>query len=313
MRKSQPPVYYLVGTPKGRLGHLEKDLAERPWEAVRQGVEVKLLPQDGELYVLAQSRDRVCKERAMRRRQLKKLWKRLKQLQAMKLSSKDLLLKLGEARGHYRAAWRLIDFELPEAESKSKESARFCFALNRKKLRDTRRREGRYLLRSNLCEKDPALLWRLYTLLTQIEEAFKNLKGDLAIRPIFHQLASKPTSSSPSSLIACTSPCTIVCANTPRDLPHAPCSKSSPPSRCLMLISRPLTVAGSSLPVTHSPKKITAFCSPTSVSNCLLNPRHASPQKEIFSITSHKNPCCRGDLFKPSSYFQSLTVVNRPQ
>jgi transposase len=191
MRKSQPPVYYLVGTPKGRLGHLEKDLAQRAWEAVRQGVEVKLLAQDGELYVLAQSRDRICKERAIRRRQLKKLWKRLKQLQAMKLSAKDLLLKLGEARGHYRAAWRLIDFKLPEAESKSKESARFCFALNRKKLRDTRRREGRYLLRSNLCEKDPALLWRLYTLLTQIEEAFKNLKGDLAIRPIFHQLENR--------------------------------------------------------------------------------------------------------------------------
>ena len=191
MRKSQPPVYYLVGTPKGRLGHLEKELAERPWEAVRQGVEVKLLPQDGELYVLAQSRDRVCKERAMRRRQLKKLWKRLKQLQTMKLSVKDLLLKLGEARGHYRAAWRLIDFELPEAESKSKESARFGFGLNRKRLRDIRRREGRYLLRSNLCEKDPALLWRLYTLLTQIEEAFKNLKGDLAIRPIFHQLENR--------------------------------------------------------------------------------------------------------------------------
>jgi transposase len=155
---------------------------------VRQGVEVKLLPQEGELYVLAQSRDRICKERAIRRRQLKKLWRRLKQLQAMKLSAKDLLLKLGEARGHYCAAWRLIDFKLPETESKS---ARFCFALNRKKLRDTRRREGRYLLRSNLCEKDPALLWRLYTQLTQIEEAFKNLKGDLAIRLIFHQLENR--------------------------------------------------------------------------------------------------------------------------
>ena len=71
MRQSHPPVYYLVGTPKGRLGHLEKELPNVPWEAVRQGVEVKLLPQDGELYVLAQSRDRVCKERAMRRRQLK--------------------------------------------------------------------------------------------------------------------------------------------------------------------------------------------------------------------------------------------------
>lgn len=185
MRGSVPPIHYLVGTPKGRLTRLEKALAERPWEKVHAGVDVKLLPQEGELYVLAQSRDRVSKERAMRRRQLKALWRRLKTLQAMELSPKELLLKLGEARGKYRMAWRLIDFEIPEPGTK--QEANFRFALNRPKLRQARRREGRYLLRSNLCGSDPALLWQLYMLLTQIEEAFKNLKGDLAIRPIFHQ------------------------------------------------------------------------------------------------------------------------------
>jgi transposase len=188
MRGSEPPIYYLVGTPKGRLNKLEKALAERPWEQVRDGVEVKLLPQDKELYVFAQSRDRIAKERSMRCRQLKALWRRLKQLQTMKLCAKDLLLKLGEARGRYRAAWRLIDFALPEADGKSKEPATFTFALNRQKLRQVRRREGRYLLRSNLIHRDPGLLWAAYMQLTQIEEAFKNLKGDLSIRPIFHQL-----------------------------------------------------------------------------------------------------------------------------
>ena len=68
MRASNPPIQYLVGTPKGRLSRLEKDLTVLPWQAVREGVEVKILPQDGELYVLAQSRDRVNKERSMRRR-----------------------------------------------------------------------------------------------------------------------------------------------------------------------------------------------------------------------------------------------------
>lgn len=185
MRGSVPPIHYLVGTPKGRLTRLEKALAERPWEKVHAGVDVKLLPQEGELYVLAQSRDRVSKERAMRRRQLKALWRRLQVLQVMEVSHKELLLKLGEARGKYRMAWRLIDFEIPEPGAK--QEANFRFALNRLKLRQVRRREGRYLLRSNLCESAPALLWQLYMLLTQIEEAFKNLKGDLAIRPIFHQ------------------------------------------------------------------------------------------------------------------------------
>src|SRR6202521_993806 len=92
MRSSDPPIYYLVGTPKGRLSKLEADLLERPWQSVRPGVEVKVLPQENELYLFAQSRDRLNKARAMRRRQLKALWKRLSQLQQMKLKARELLL-----------------------------------------------------------------------------------------------------------------------------------------------------------------------------------------------------------------------------
>jgi transposase len=191
MRQSDPPVHYLVGTPKGRLTKLEAALAERPWEGVREGVAVKLLPQGEELYVFARSRDRAHKERSMRQRQLKALWRRLHQLQGMELTSRDLLLKLGEARGKYRAAWRLIDFDLPEAKGAARQKASFGFTLNRQKLRDARRREGRYLLRSNLSDHDPALLWQMYMQLTQIEEAFKNLKGDLSVRPIFHRIESR--------------------------------------------------------------------------------------------------------------------------
>ena len=83
MRAADPPVHYLVGTPKGRLTRLEKHLIAQPWQPARPGVQVKLLAQEGELYVLAQSRDRVAKERAIRRRQLKRLWARLKQLSTM--------------------------------------------------------------------------------------------------------------------------------------------------------------------------------------------------------------------------------------
>ena len=184
MRKSEPPVYYLVGTPKGRLSGLEKELAQRSWENVREGVEVKLLPQGGELYVLAQSRDRIAKERSMRRRQLKKLWKRLKELQAMGVKRDDLLIKLGQAKSDSPAGWRLVEVEV-SAEGK------LTYSLRKKKLREARRREGRYLLRSNLCDKDPAVIWQLYMLLTQIEEAFRNLKGDLSVRPIYHQLDNR--------------------------------------------------------------------------------------------------------------------------
>ena len=88
MRASDPPVQYLVGTPKGRLNRLEKHLIEKPWQKAREGVEVKLLAQDDELYVFAQSEDRVAKERAMRRRQLKWLWARLGKLAAMNVNAR---------------------------------------------------------------------------------------------------------------------------------------------------------------------------------------------------------------------------------
>lgn len=185
MRASSPPVRYLVGTPKGRLTKLEQELVDKPWQAARPGVQVKLLAQDGELYVFAESRDRVAKERAMRRRQLKWLWTRLEQLSAMKLSRQELLMKLGAARERAHTAWRLIGIEIAEKE------ASFSYRLDRKKLRQVRRREGRYLLRTNLTGDDPATLWSYYLQLVRIEEAFRNLKGDLAIRPIFHQLENR--------------------------------------------------------------------------------------------------------------------------
>ena len=181
MRQSEPPVKYLVGTPKGRLNRLEKPLLDKPWHQARSGVEVKLLAQDDELYVLAQSEDRVHKERSMRRRQLKWLWARLKQLSTMKLKREELLMKLGAAKQKSPSAWRLVKIEV------DKDKAAFTYRLDREKLARQRRREGRYLLRTNLTETDPAKLWSLYLQLVNVEEAFKNLKGDLAIRPIFHQ------------------------------------------------------------------------------------------------------------------------------
>jgi Transposase DDE domain len=184
MRESDPPIRYLVGTPKGSLTKYEKQLTELPWQTVRAGVEVKLLKEEKELFVLAQSGDRRQKERAMRRRQLKDLWRRLKEIQAMKFSEKnDMVMKLGAAKQQSPSAWRLVEVKIAKAEAELS----FTFSLRKKKFRQVRQREGRYLLRSNLVEEAPAKLWHLYIQLTQVEEAFKNLKGDLALRPLFHK------------------------------------------------------------------------------------------------------------------------------
>ena len=95
MRASDPPVQYLVGTPKGRLTRLQQRLLQLPWQQARPGVQVKLLSEDNELYVFAESEARVAKERAMRQRQLKWLWARLKQLTDMDLSREELLMRPG--------------------------------------------------------------------------------------------------------------------------------------------------------------------------------------------------------------------------
>jgi Transposase DDE domain len=187
MRNAETPTCYLVGTPRGRLSQLEKDFLNQPWADVRDAVHVKLVEHDGELYILARSDGRRDKEQAMRRRRLKKLVKRLHELRQQKLTRDQLLIKLGAARKEAGpAAYRLIDIQLPGNDQPVTPET-FCFKLNWPKLREARRREGSYLLRSNLTDSDPARLWTFYLQLVEVEQAFKELKGDLAVRPIYHQ------------------------------------------------------------------------------------------------------------------------------
>jgi transposase len=186
MRQAQPPIQYLVGTPRALLNQYEKKLLELPWQVAREGVWVKLLAEEEELYVLAQSQDRVSKERAMRRRQLKGLWQRLKQLQQMKLKRDELLKKLGAALHDYPTGARLV------ATSVAPGGAQLSFHLRKDKLRQVRQREGRYLLRSNITRgRTSEELWDFYIQLTHVEAAFKDLKDDLLLRPIYHQLQDR--------------------------------------------------------------------------------------------------------------------------
>ena len=180
LRQQDSKVSYLVGTPKGRLTKLEKALSEKPWQEVRPHLRVKLLPQDGEVYVLAQSGARTAKERALRRRKLQALWQRLHELQQQDLTRDQLLEKLGAARDRAGRAVAGLVKTAVDAEAK------LTFSLDRNKLRTVRRREGRYLLRTNLSADNPQLLWRCYMQLVFVEEAFRTLKGDLGLRPIYH-------------------------------------------------------------------------------------------------------------------------------
>jgi hypothetical protein len=185
LRSADSGVRYLVGTPKARLNRYETTLAERPWREVRPQLRVKLLPQDGELYVLAESQSRAGKERGMRRRRLKAYWCRLGELQRQRPPRDQLLKKLGAAQEKAgRGATSLVPAEVAADGTLS-------YRLDREKLRVVRGREGRYLLRTNLSADDPELIWRCYMQLCFVEEAFRTLKGDLGLRPIYHQLPER--------------------------------------------------------------------------------------------------------------------------
>ena len=191
MRESEFPVLYLVGTPRGRLSRYEAELSGKPWEAVREDVRVKFLSEDKEMYILAESRDRRKKEKAIRLRKVRGFLSRLKELREQKTIDRDKVLKkVGAAEkdaGHFA---RLVDVRIPAAnESVGKET--FFWKINRPKYRQAANRDGRYLLRTNQTVSDPAHVWKQYMVLTEVEEAFRNLKGDLAIRPIYHQRESR--------------------------------------------------------------------------------------------------------------------------
>ena len=182
---------YLVGTPKGHLTRVEKPLLEQPWIQARESVRVKILQQESEFYVYVESHDRVAKERSMRRRRLKRLWASLHELRGRKNITRDnLLMHIGALKKEAGRDFGLVHISLPNPQESVNEHT-FHFEPDRERLRRTLRREGRYLLRSNMQATSPETVWESYLLLTRIEQAFKELKGELSIRPIWHQLEKR--------------------------------------------------------------------------------------------------------------------------
>lgn len=180
---------YVVGTPKGRLSKLEADLAARPWVKVRDSGRGKLLPGAEESVVFVESADRVGKERSMRRRRVRRLLDRLAALAVRPVPYETLLQKIGAAREAAGLDARFVSVVLPALPSGGgpRTPATFSYRIDRAALRVARRREGRYLLRTNILGGDPADIWEFYLKLVEVEAAFRTLKGDLGIRPVFHQ------------------------------------------------------------------------------------------------------------------------------
>jgi transposase len=187
MRDPAREIFYLVGTPKGKIQEHEKKWLDLPWQKVRESVEVKLFEQEGELYVLAKSKGRQAKETAMRRKRLARLLKKLRAMRRSLPSLVQLLMRLGAAKSAAGRAFQFVQLQVP-AEGQEVTRETFQFRVDKKKLQAAEWRDGHYLLRSNLTAGDPSVLWARYVQLTQIESVFRSLKSELGIRPIYHQL-----------------------------------------------------------------------------------------------------------------------------
>lgn len=180
---------YVVGTPRSRLKDFEAELLGQDWHKVRGEVDVKLRPgDDGDMYVIARSVKRRAKENAMRRRRMRNLYDSLKRLgdsvRRGHLRRYDVLVKrLGRLQERYVQVFGFVDICHTREDEQINS---FTFRLKGQALKKAYRRDGLYLLRTNLREDDPSKLWEQYIQLTEVEAAFRTLKSDVRLRPIYH-------------------------------------------------------------------------------------------------------------------------------
>jgi transposase len=174
---------YVVGTPRRRLEAYEKELLEGSWQQINESVQVQLIPQEQETYVLARSVDRARKEEAMRWRQIRGLMRDLVKLRrsmrrGILVDPDKVLMRLGRFSVRWPRAWHFVSTQWEEGK--------LSWLWDRQALRLAQHRDGAYLLRTNLEDHSPEALWRMYVQLTEVEAVFRALKSELAIRPIWH-------------------------------------------------------------------------------------------------------------------------------
>jgi transposase len=184
----QRGAYYLVGTPRRKLANFERELLEGDWQEVagKPGVRVQLVEEGGETFVLARSTERAKKESAMLRSQLVRLHRSLRRLHRIVATGRlkdtsKIERRLGRLEERYPQGWSMLS-------AVEHHRGRLLWSWNKARLRGAKLRQGAYLLRTNLDPMDPDVLWRQYVQLTEVEAAFRALKSELAIRPIWHRI-----------------------------------------------------------------------------------------------------------------------------
>jgi len=186
MRDPAREIFYLVGTPKGKIQQYEKKWLELPWQKVRDSVDVKLLSRTANSMCWLRVKKTSQRDRHAAAKRLARLLKKLRAMRRSLPSLVQLLMRLGAANRKRPCILFRADESTREGQQVTRKT--FQFRVDKKKLQEAEWRDGHYLLRSNLTAGDPRVLWTRYVQLTQIESVFKSLKSELCIRPIRHQL-----------------------------------------------------------------------------------------------------------------------------
>lgn len=185
---------FLVGTPRSQLAAFEGELCTKDWQVIRPAVEVQTVQRDGQTYVLARSKQRRLKERAIRRRQLLGWHAGLRKLAARVLNghlknADKVMEQVGRLRERWPAASKFASVEVSRDEGGA--ATRVTVRYDRAKLRAALGRDGAYLLLSDRTDWTAEQLWATYMQLTRAEEAFRAMKSNLLLRPMWHQLSGR--------------------------------------------------------------------------------------------------------------------------
>jgi transposase len=184
---------YLLATRRGELAEFPAKLGKEGWKRLPNNpqVEVKLFKRNDVHYLLARSRPRRKKERAIRRRQRRGLARDLKKLCDLidkgKLKKRDKVLeRVGRLKGRFPKARPFL-----RANVTTTKRPRLEWSWDRAKYKQALAADGAYLLRSNQPGWTAREFWETYIQLTVVERAFRVLKSDLLLRPIWHHYSGR--------------------------------------------------------------------------------------------------------------------------
>jgi hypothetical protein len=190
---AEPGRRYLLATRRGELVGFQAKLGKEGWKRLPKNpqVEVKLFKREDVHYLLARSRPRRKKERAIRRRQRRGLAQDLKKLCDLidkgKLKKRDKILeRVGRLKGRFPKARPFLTANVTTAKR-----PRLEWSWDRAKYKQALAADGAYLLRSNQPGWTAREFWETYIQLTVVERAFRVLKSDLHLRPIWHHYSGR--------------------------------------------------------------------------------------------------------------------------